>query len=528
MAYLISKGLALQTKDIDFKILKKIKRKLTVEHRGFNQQVKTIQAFRSDTKNGYLQLAHSLGYRLVKDLLPHIEIENLLSIGEPINLKREDTIMELSTEQKAITKYLIDNVYTPIRIKKGKGRCIFELRAGRGKTYIAMYMIYKWQRKSLYIVPGENLVKQTVDKLKECFPTLTIGIYYGKKHVDGDIVVASIDSIYKSDELELNGKMISSLDWFKRFGATVIDEVQLFCTAKRAEIFRKIASNLVMGMSATCNDRLDHMDPIAHYYLGQPIIMAEELKDQIVEEEKFNYKVNVTKIEYDAPDEYSETKTVGCYNANKGENIETTSHPKMINQFSGDEFRNQLIVDKIMQIYNMGHKVFTFFDRRKIIEEMLPLIASKFDKNVVAAPELEIKSVKGGTSDEDRKIAKEKSKVCLVTYACGGIGLSYPQYTAGIFAHSRRNNYKQFNNRIFRLDGPKEVTRELIYISDNRTTLKSQYNGFKTALKIEYPDAVIKIEKISYKDIVVSKEVAELSKKIRQHYIDIKEEKRND
>jgi superfamily II DNA or RNA helicase len=516
MAFLISKGLVLPIEGIDHKIIKKIKRKLTVEHRGFNMQIKTIQAFRSDKK--YLTLAHAMGYRLVRDLLPNVEIENLLSIGDKIKLEKKDVNIKLENYQKTIANYLINYIYTPKRLKKGKGRCIFELKAGMGKTFIAMYLIYKWGRKALYIVPGENLIIQTKNIMEICFPTLTIGTYYGKAHKDGDIVIASIDSLYKEDKLIYDGGKISIKDWFSKFGVCIIDEVQLFCTSKRAEIFRRISSNIVIGMSATTNDRQDHMDRVSHYYLGDPIIISEELKDELPEDEKITYKVNVTKLEYSGPDEFTKIETTSSYNATKGETVECTSHPKMINQFSGDPYRNQLVVDLIMKHYEKGHKGFTFFDRRRMIEEFLPYIRDKFDPNIVAAPELEVKSVMGKASPEDRQIAKEKSKICMITYQCGGVGLSYPQYTAVIFAHSRRNNYKQFNNRIFRLDGPREIVREIVYISDVRTTLKSQYSGFKKSLLEEYPDAKIKIEKIDYKDMKVSKEIIDISKKIRDHY----------
>ena len=516
MAYMLSKGLAINTQDLDQKIFKKLKRKLTVEHRGFNQQIKTIQAYRIDRKDHYIQMAHARGYELLKELLPEVEIINLLSRGRRIVI--DNINYNLAHHQQLIVDYLLRKIFNPKRAAKGRSRCIFQLKAGMGKTYIAVGLIAALKRKTLYIVPGENLVIQTVAKLREVFPELIIGEYYGKNHNDGHIVVASIDSLYKAAMIEYGHEMIPYTAWFKLFGLTIIDEIQLFCTTKRAEIFRRIASLYVVGMTATANDRLDKMDRIAHYYVGEPIIITDVLKDEMPEDEKIEYGVQVKKIIYNGPDEYTQIKTIGAYNAQKGETVESTSHPMMINQFSTDPYRIQLIVDRAMRLYRRGHSFFIFFDRRHLIECLLPIFRSLVDRDEVEAPEIEVRDIKGGATNEDRTVAKDRSRICLITYQCGGVGLSYPRYTASIFAHSRRNNYKQFNNRIFRLDGPREVVREIEYICDNKTPLKSQFGGFKSALKEEYPKAKIVELEFEYGNIEPTDDVKKVAAEVKKYY----------
>ena len=148
-----------------------------------------------------------------------------------------------------------------------------------------------------------------------------------------------------------------------------------------------------------------------------------------------------------------------------------------------------------------GHSTFVFLDRIELIDSLIPYfkdILGKTDR--ILAPESKVFSVQGKSTQDEKDDAKKQGLICLVTYGCGSKGLSFDNYTAMVIGHPRRNGFLQINNRIFRLDGPRNKPRVLKYIVDKRTGLKTQYNGFKKALRDEYPQTIYHESTVNYDD----------------------------
>jgi hypothetical protein len=242
-------------------------------------------------------------------------------------------------------------------------------------------------------------------------------------------------------------------------------------------------------MSATTARRLDNMDSIAYHYLGTPIILK-DIIPELANDPTSHLELEVCRLAYDGPDEYTEQLLVNG----------VTSHPLMINQFASDMYRNRLIIEETMALYNRGHCVFVFLDRRELITSLLAEFKLLVNNDVIAPEIEEVNHIMGQGTAEERLRAQRDGRICLVTYMCGGTGLSFKRYTAAIFAHPRRNGFFQFNNRIFRIGGP-ETKREIVYIVDNKTSIKSQYSGFRSACIEERPKAVFTNRKVSWEEI---------------------------
>jgi hypothetical protein len=260
-----------------------------------------------------------------------------------------------------------------------------------------------------------------------------------------------------------------------------------------------------MGMSATTSDRLDNMDPIAHHFVGTPIeiIKLQVIKDLIAKATTVPFRLTAKIVEYHGPSEYTQplVSTEG-----------TISAPLMINQFAQDPYRTMVIMREIVRLYNEGHCVFVFVDRRELVTDFVKLmkvylrqmitgvsdtdiIAPQIDNNLqeeplVAEPDdttddYEAVAIRGGVDKSTRNAARDTSRVCCLTYQCGSVGLSYPRYTAAVYATPRRNGFKQILNRIFRLGSKVDVEREAVFIRDYKTSLKDQVSGFKKVAKDE-------------------------------------------
>jgi hypothetical protein len=526
---LVSRGGILFKNDaIDVEVLQKIKKRLTPKHVGFQNAVTSIQTYKSIRKQKVTEVCHIKGRTVLEKAGYQLQITSLIRPGIPLDKKNAIPVgLVMYDYQDEIIRWLNANKFTLERCQIGMGSAIIELRAGLGKTWVAMGLIASLGVKTLFIVPNKILIVQAAKDLQIYFPNLQIGFQYGDLKTDGDIVVACASSMMVDEFKFKESKKWKTLrydEWFERFGLTIIDEVHTLCTTKKVKIFQRARSYFTLGMSATCHDRLDKMDIVAHNYLGIPVKM-DEVIESLGEDPTKDLKLHVTRLKYNGPDEFTKT-LVSRATAHGGG---TVSHPLMVNQITLDPNRFNLILREVKKLYDMGHVIFVFVDRRDLVSAIVIALRKKYG-NLVDAPEMtvseelnkmtktvkknsksayemlpeekkKISGIMGGTVDAERLMAKSKSRICVITYPSGGTGLSFSRYTAAIFAHPRRNGFKQINNRIFRMGAESKRTRDIIYIVDNKTTLKGQYSGFKSTCKEERPDTVFKDEVAEWQDL---------------------------
>jgi hypothetical protein len=493
--------------DVD---LTKIKSKLTVTNVGYNKRVIKKQSWTTDRASKKVYLARAAGIQLLKRYVPGIQFNNL--IGDGTDIPPGVCTLQYNDMQQAIFAYLMQTVFTDANRADASSTCIVNMPAGQGKTFLATGFIEHFRKKTLIVVPDETLLDQWYNHICAMFPETRVGMHYSKKKIDGDIIVGSIGSLlgdtitYKPHPATGEKKAITvpSKEWYRHFGFTVFDEIHMYCSPVRSEIFKKACSTLTMGMSATTSDRLDNMDPIAHHFVGTPIeiIKLQVIKDLIAKATTVPFRLTAKIVEYHGPPEYTQplVSTEG-----------TISAPLMINQFAQDPYRTMVIMREIVRLYNEGHCVFVFVDRRELVTDFVKLMkvylrqmVTGANMNDIIAPQLdgaieddiepidteekdtfEAIAIRGGVTKEARNAARDTSRICCLTYACGSVGLSYPRYTSMVLATPRRNGFKQILNRIFRLGSKVDVEREAVFIRDYKTSLKDQVSGFKSVAKNE-------------------------------------------
>lgn len=473
---------------LSYEEFSKVKSKFIVRSYGFQNKLTSLNAYVSYRKTKSVYVAHHKALELFKNVKCNIPDGNTMVWQEPILLK-------LRPHQKKVIKYLFEHIFTSTKIKNGSASLNMELKMGLGKTYIAIGLTLLIKKKTLIIVPANLIDDPWIETFNKLCPNIIIGEYSGKRKIDGQVIIASRDSLLSDTmtykDLLGNTHKVPKLEYMKQFGLTIIDEVHTLCTKSRSSIFRCCKSLRTIAMSGTCNHRLNKMDKIAHLYFGPPVIMKEVIPELEKLVDMSHLVVNVHKILYHGPDEFTKPLL----------SVHGISHPKMTSQVIKDPYRNKLIVNLAKRLVEQNHATFIFLDRLELIELLLENLSKEMPDIGIDAPELKkMFSVKNGTSKDEKIKAKTQGMLTLVTYGCASIGLSYDRYTAIIFANSRRNGFLQINDRIFRLDGPKDKSREFYYIVDDRTAMGKQYSGFKKAIKDTYKANWYE-EKYSYKEI---------------------------
>lgn len=435
--------------------------------------------------NDYIIFPRFLGFKLQK-LKIISNIQNNIHDGIDIKL---NYIGKSNENQQNIINYIIENIYTKNNLLLGKCGLTLKVLAGFGKTFIAMDLISKINKKTLIIVPNTYLLKQWVELLKQYFPNNTIGEYYGKNKKDGDIIVSIVNSLI-NDEFELknyyNKKIKNKYnyeDFFKQFGFIILDESHIYCTDIFKIIYNRFQSSYMLGLSATPDERTNKCDLISHAHIGE-VLDAHQLPNFIHSDIKFSADLYL--IKYNAPDEYvkihiNPTTNMICV-------------PQIIEDIINDEYRNKLILNELFKLFDLKLNIFVFSERRSHLEYLYnqfnylleEQLEEKYDSNL-SIPELNINNnlvLYGGSSDEDIEKAKYKSNIIFTTYSYSSTGVSIDKMNAVILTTPRKSKAKQIIGRIFRLNKENShVKRIIIDIIDNKHVLKNQLYSRMEAYK---------------------------------------------
>jgi len=436
--------------------------------------------------NDIIILPRFSGFKLLNNNIISTIINNIPD-GENIIT---NYIGQSNTNQTYIIKHIFTHIYTPENLKVGKCGLTLKVLAGFGKTFIAMDLISKINKKTLIVVPNTYLLKQWTELLKKHYPDNSIGEYYGKNKVDGDIIVAIVNSL-TNDEFVLksrnNKKIKLNLhfsDFFKQFGFIILDESHIYCTDTFKIIYNRFQSQYMLGLTATPDERNDKCDSISHANIGD-VLDAHTLPNFIHSDIKFTADVHL--IKYNAPDDYIKTHINPITNM--------ICVPMIIEDIITDTYRNKLILDELFNLFDLKLNIFVFSERRSHLEYLYNqfnyMLEEKFSynnqsnnefNNYLSVPELNINPdlnnnlvLYGGSSDEDIENAKLHSNVIFTTYSYSSTGVSIDKMNAVILSTPRRSKARQIIGRIFRLNkNNSHIKRIIIDIIDNKSVLKNQ------------------------------------------------------
>jgi hypothetical protein len=218
-----------------------------------------------------------------------------------------------SSNQKIVLNHVVNRFNSYLRIDENPLRtgCIVVMGTGLGKTFLAMGFIASFKKKTLYITYDEKSLlgaKTTLEQYLSC----KIGVYYGKKKTDGDVVIAIIDSLLRAPN-----------EFFEAFGTIIYDEIPEYITDLSKEIFYK-SNCFNIGLTATPEKK--GLEKIAIDMVG-PLLRVEEIKGYNVVEVEFEGIVHVIR--------YKNKEVI------KRQYIDFMSTVKT---FVKDEYRVQLIV----------------------------------------------------------------------------------------------------------------------------------------------------------------------------------------
>lgn len=400
-----------------------------------------------------------------------------------VEIPHAEMQVELFENQKIVVAKLRE-VFREERIRAGTASCILNLRAGMGKTFVAAAVISELRLRTLYIVPKVPLAVQAVRDLRACLYSeaavananparkLVIGSYHKvpkKKDVatdptKQDVTVICIDSAILRDS-----------EFFSRYSMIVFDEVHTYCSDVRKKIFKLAGSWVMLGMSATTEDRADGFDKIAHKELAYDgIIRAESLPG--FNYEGVDFKSLVTVIKYNGTPEFTENII--------HESTGKMFTPFMNKQFLRDPFRTTVAIQELRSLYNwvgpegQRHCIYVFCEEVEPLNIIYRGFIETFGADAVEAPELfaqeEIGKFTGGMKEAQIANMRDNARIFLTTYGYSGTGVSIDKMTAILFLTPRRANMKQILARILRRGGDQSITRRVIDIVDNKTGVKYQ------------------------------------------------------
>jgi hypothetical protein len=498
---------------IPMQFIGKIRNGLSVRSVGFGGKITTRTAYHFETDPVKKNVYYGARMRTISLISKLVGLKTLTHTfpWPTANIDISQSLLKLNEMQTLLFQKLEEKYYNQKNMDLGLSTCYLNLEPGKGKTYIAMALIQKYAKKTLYIVPNEMILTQTYKILKETFPNLQIGRYYGKAKEDGDVVIMVINSSVSNDTYNIGSQKIDWKTYFGQFGITIMDEVHEYCTSERSDMFHRTASLIQMGLSGTPDERLDKMDPISYYWIGTPFNVKEWFESSHADIAKADggkepWDIELIVVKYDGPSEYTRPilSSVG-----------TVSAPKMITQFSCDPYRSQMAADFIYNwvIESPNNKIFVYVDRTILIDLIRTYLKAEL-------PEHKISVIIGKEKNEDAR----SGQVVLGTPQCIGTGLSWHEFNCIIYWHPRRNKHKQFIKRIFRESSDRKIKRKIIFIQDNATSLKSQLTGFTKSWKIMFPEVKARVQKIDYSEIDVSQEIKNISANFANQLKDEEEE----
>ena len=434
---------------------------------GYKTYVKQINLYKILIIDGksYFNVA-----RFANIKIDQIHYINYLKSGIPIPIIHS---IKLEIHQHICLNYLMDNVYNLKNIKLGRASCIFVMDTGLGKTFTAAGLIEKIKEKTLIILPNKSNIDGWYEPFTLYLKNIKVGEYNSTKKCDGDVVIMTIESALSASFI-FNKTEISSNDYFKQFGLVIYDEIHNYPTTTQQEIFWRTNFKYGLGLTATPDERIDHMDIIYYKHVG-PIINAINIPGFIDNCQKIRWKGRVLLIKFYGSPEYTE-RIVNSFG--------WTDVIKMQQQFKQDPYRNKLILNIINEKIKQNRNIFVFAIHRSFLNEMFKMIVQSFpetdDYYDISDKIIEFM---GGATTNDKEVAKNKAQVILTTYSFGKESISFKKMDTIILAQPIRNKMRQIIGRILRIGGDTTIEREIIDICDVNTTIKSQFTTRKQIYK---------------------------------------------
>jgi hypothetical protein len=444
----------------------KIDNYFTLRYKTVTGHIQQLKCAKIDKANKRIVVPRFGVYEILQDKykLDNFTTKSQIVKGDKPNNKF--TWQGVQTEnQKLIATEILNTYFTPERVSLGSAGVIVNLEAGQGKSYLAAYLISVIQRKTAILLHSTALIEQWAKVLKNAFgPDVSIGYYYGKKKVDGDIVILIVDSA-SSSEFKLNNEIVPAITFYNRFGFIIIDECHTFANKMALKALRSAQAPYMLSLSATPDENIQGYDAAVWWSVG-PVLNANDVPGYVSTADDFT--ADVHRVMYYGPKEY--TKVI------INPNTELVSMSSMINMLCTDKYRSQLVIDCIKEGLKLNLFIFVFADRREYLAELRTLLEEQTnEKSEILESNDDFVRIVGGAKPGDLEQAEVKSKVIFTTYQYMGTGKSVVKMTGLVLATPRKSKMKQYINRIFRLGSDMNIKRHIWDICDMKIKLNAQW-----------------------------------------------------
>jgi len=442
---LCNRGYIINKKSYNKDKIDKIKNELNVKPFSINNNFYNNNNFKVYLENT-TQLCIPKYYGLEKFGNPDI---NDIEKGIDINIEFKGTLRDYQEK--------ILNIFIP-KFKKLQGG-ILCIPPGKGKTVLAIYLISLLKKKTLVVVHKSFLVNQWKKRLEEYLPNSRIGIIQQDKIEieDKDIVIGMLHSIsMKNYDSEI----------FEDFGLTIIDEVHHLGAQVFSNLFKKVNTDYMCGLTATPK-REDKLEKVIYWHIGNILYYEDITINQDIKVMICNY-TTINKL------------FVEVIN-NKTKNAQIST---MISNICNIQDRTKIIVNIILEIKKNEplRKMLILSERLEHLTDM---------KNIVDSQTKITTSKYIGGMKEEKLIKAEDADLIFSTYQMSSEGLDIPSLNTIILTTSRKK-VEQSVGRILRKQSGYDVQPLIVDIVDNIKQFKNQ-----GSIRKRYYKKITKIENIN-------------------------------
>lgn len=275
----------------------------------------------------------------------------------------------------------IDGSFTP-RPYQGKAidrmvyveQGIYEAPPGSGKTISAAHFIARAGQRTIVIVDKINIATQWQGRLHDVLgDDVSIGIIGDGSWIEGDITVAIRQTLW------VRRQQLDATDWWKGFGAVILDECHAISAPSVREVFQRFPAYYRIGLSAT-PDRHDWMTVASRGIIGE--IFCRTTDDEL---EEAGVLVRPKVVAVRTPFEFVEQKMASS-------NREWT---RMMQALRADVGRNTVIAKFFAA--NRGHACIAHTDQKTHAHELAAYALAH------GWPRDRVRLLTGDQSDDERQ-----------------------------------------------------------------------------------------------------------------------------
>jgi superfamily II DNA or RNA helicase len=323
---------------------------------------------------------------------------------------------------------------------------------GAGKTWMATSAMEDVGRKTLIIVPKEDLMVQWSKRLQQFLGLKPheIGIIQASKVsvIGKKVVLGMIHSVSMSDRYDPSV--------FAGFGHVIVDETHRASADSLSQCFRNLKALIRNGYSATPK-RKDGKEQLLYAHIG-PIMVEGEVLPMVPKVMIFESSWKVPRVVRRDPQSH-ETKVIQLpHSPGKVGHI--------ISRMVNDTDRNDLLGKLIGMAYAKGRKLIVFTDSLDHVETLMLLA----HKNGV--PKDRSARYIGGLTEAAREAAVVRD-VMVCTWGMMKEGTDVPWFDCALFA-TPRSDVEQGAGRVLR-EFPDKKTPILMDVHDPDSTVFRAY-----------------------------------------------------